>query len=241
MLFGGCLGGPSDSDQGSTDETDGYPPKDAVDRPEERTVDTDSFERITVDGTDVPLAPIDVTYYWYRLRDARFADTRGESSYKKSHVLGAVLSPAPDGREADPVEQWSKEDRIVCYCGCPHHLSSLRAAELIRDGYENVYVIDEGFWEWHDRGYPMAGSEISTQPAVHRIRGRTDTQYAGETAWAWHERSGQREATEIGDRGEYLLELRFSDVSLDSPIRIETPEYDVRAPLRILVSGTVTG
>ena len=239
-LLGGCLGGPSSSGREITEETDGYPPQ-FESQPDERSVDTSSFARTTVEGTAVPLAPIDVVHYWYRRREARVADARGASSYERSHVLGAVLSPAPDGGDSDPVEPWPKEDRIVCYCGCPHHLSSLRAASLIESGYEEVYVIDEGFWEWHDRGYPMAGEEITAQPAVHRIDGQTAPRYAGETVWARHEPSGQREAAPVGADGRYHLEIRFADVTPQSTVLLETPAYRVRAPLRDLADGTITG
>lgn len=236
-LLGGCLG--SGPNSGSKGETDGYPPK-FEQTPEKRSVDTSSFGTTTVEGTEVPLAPIDVTYYWFRRRAARFVDARGDYSYERSHILGAVLSPAPDGGKSDPVDDWPKGDRIVCYCSCPHHLSSLRAASLIEDGYEEVYVIDEGFREWHDRDYPMAGSKVTTQASVHRIEGRTDPADAGESAWAWHDATGQREATRIAADGSYLLELPFSGVSLDSTIRVRTPSYELQAPLERLVSVVVT-
>lgn len=238
-LLGGCLGGPSPSNRTVTDETDGYPPR-FDSQPKSRSIDTSPFEQITVDGTAVPLAPIDVASYWYRRREARFVDARGERSYEQSHILGAVLSPAPDGGQSDPVELWPKDDRIVCYCGCPHHLSSIRAANLLTNEYEEVYVIDEGFWEWHDRGYPMAGQEITTQPALHELNGVVAPQYAGETVWAWHEPSGQREAAPIAEGGRYHLEIRFTDITSTSMILVETPTYRVRAPLDDLDDGIIT-
>lgn len=218
-LLGGCMGGSSRG-----------------------TPDPSSFERITVEGAEVPLAPVDTTYQWFQDETARFVDARGPQSYELSHIEGAVSSPAPAGGEGeDPVASWSKDERIVCYCGCPHHLSSLRASTLLRNGYENVYVIDEGFWEWQDRGYPVVGTTADIRPTLREIRGRTDASHAGESAWAWHEPTGQREATPIDAAGEYLLELRFADVTLDSTILIETPAYRLRAPLGDLLDRTVTG
>lgn len=242
-LFGGCL---SDSKSGSngtpvplTDETDGYPPK-LGKQPEKQSIDTSRFGYVTVDGTKVPLAPIEVTYYWYLRREARFADARGETQYENSHILGAVLSPAPDGGPTDPTEAWPEDDRVVCYCGCPHHLSSLRAASLIENGFEDVYVIDEGFWEWHRRGYPMAGESVKVKPESYTIRGRTGLEYAGESAWAWHDPSGQREAAPIDRNGNYVLELKFAGITKSSPIRIVTPGYELETSLRDLLSGVVT-
>lgn len=239
-LLAGCLGGSGGGNGTPTDDTDGYPPT-QDEQPEERSVDTGSFVRKTVNGTEVPLAPIDVVHYWFLRREARFVDARGSTQYDQSHILGAVLSPAPDGRSDDPTSTWPKEDRIVCYCGCPHHLSSLRAASLIDDGYENVFVIDEGFWAWHERGYPMAGSKVSNRPASYAIRGQVGPEHAGQMAWAWHDSSGQREAAPIDDDGTYLLELTFSGLTRSSPIRLETPAYEFEAPLADLLSGVVTG
>lgn len=238
-LLGGCIGGSSDGADTTTGVEAGTTTGTGTGGT--GTVDPGSFERITVEGTRVPLAPVDVTHRWYRDDAARFADARGEQSYERSHVEGAAWSPAPDGRPSDPVASWPKDARIVCYCGCPHHLSSLRAAALIENGYENVYVIDEGFWEWDERGYPVAGANVDLDPPLREIRGMTDASHAGESAWAWHDPTGQREATRIGDAGEYLLELRFTDVTLDSTVRVETPAYEVRASLGDLLDATVTG
>jgi len=260
----GCLEGDDESSEGGADDTttgettsapeydrngefppdgaptDGYPPEfDEV--PDEREIDPSSFGTVTRDGVEVPLAPVDVAHYWYRRGEARMADARGREQYDTSHVYGAVLSPAGQGGgDGDAVVEWPQGDRIVCYCGCPHHLSSIRAASLIDAGYENVYVIDEGFWEWHGRDYPMAGTDLSTSPYGHVVSGRTERRYAGETAWARHGPSGQREATTIEADGRFSMTLRFVDVDRDSPIRVETPGYTVEARLGRLVDGTVT-
>lgn len=219
--------------------TDGYPPR-FERKPTNHSVDAGSFERIRVDGTAVPLVPIDVAYYWYARREARFADARGRGQYDSGHVYGAVLSTAPDGlAENDPVEAWSKSDRIVCYCGCPHHLSSMRAAALLDDGYENVFVIDEGFWEWHDRNYPMAGSQVEERRSSISIVGQTRSRFAGRDAWAFHDATDQREATRIDADGRYRLDLHFSDVTPDSIIRVKTPAYSLEKPLGDLLRGSI--
>lgn len=172
----------------------------------------------------MPLAPISATYYWYARHEARFADARSQAQYERSHVLGAVLSPATNGgSNPDPVEDWPKEDRIVCYCGCPHHLSSMRAAALISNGYENIFVIDGGFWAWQDRGYPMAGSETTSRPKLRTIRGRTRPEFAGRTAWVPHEPTDQCEATAIASGGSYHLEIIFVDITTIRRFSFELP------------------
>jgi len=259
----GCLGGTfgggdgGDGGDGSEDgdgegsgltvtptdgNVDGYPPE-FDDQPAKRDVDTSSFGTVPRNGVQVPLAPIDVVHYWYRRGEARIADARGQRQYEASHVYGAVLSQAsPEARSsADPVTDWPKDDRIVCYCGCPHHLSSIRAAQLMNNGYENVYVIDEGFWTWHDRGYPMRGNEVSATSKNWVIDGEAAAASAGADAWARHRPTGQVEATGIADDGSYQLHVKFHEVGPDSTVQVETPDYRVEGKLKDLASGTVRG
>lgn len=247
----GCLGdsggsGNRDGDGNATDagdqspsNADGYAP-DSVESPEPMNADTDSFERKQVEGEAVPLAPIEVTYNWYARQEARFVDARGQGQYEEARIEGAAWSPAPDGRENDPVADWPTDDRIVCYCGCPHHLSSLRASSLISRGYEDVYVIDEGFRAWLDADYPVAGSGVASQ-AAYVIRGRAAARHAGRPVYAVHEPSDQREAAFVGDEGIYELTLHFTDLTPDSEIRVDAPDYTVVAPLSELTESVVTG
>ena len=219
----GCLG---DDSSESDDEATSMP------------ADTDGFERIEVEGESVPLVPVDTTHDWYTEGTAKFADARGRGQYDEAHIEGAAWSPAPDGREDDPVASWESDERIVCYCGCPHHLSSLRAASLMAEGYEEIYVIDEGFFEWADRGYPVTGSEVEGAASV--IEGRTAPGHAGDPVYATHERSDQREAAFVADDGRYELHLRFADLTSAAEIRVDAPDYTVVAPLSELTDGVVT-
>lgn len=237
----GCLGG------GSSDENpdDGYPAPSVVSSPtNSREVDTGAFETLSVGDVTVPLVPVDTAHYWFRSRSARFVDARGRGQYDRSHVTGAVLSTArrveswSDSRDG-PTADWPTDDRIVCYCGCPHHLSSLRAGEFISKGYERVYAIDEGFGAWRDNGYPVTGSSSSNQSYV--IRGRAEPADAGKYAWAAHEATAQHEAAPIQSDGRYRLTLHFSDLDPSSPIHLGTPSYELTAPLSALTGSVVSG
>jgi rhodanese-related sulfurtransferase len=240
--------GPRAGDDLPADETpgDGYPPAFGA-TPAARSIDTASFRTVSRDGQEVPLAPVETAYYWYARGEARFADARGQGQYERSHVYGAVSSPANNTMSDDPLEGWPEDDRIVCYCGCPHHLSSIRAADLLNRGYTEVYVIEEGFWEteqhgkgWVPHDYPVAGANVASHPASHVIEGRVDDRFAGETAWARHVASDQVEATEIESDGRFALHLYFSGVGLDEAVTVETPAYRVTAPLSDLTSDVVT-
>jgi rhodanese-related sulfurtransferase len=235
------IAGPKHGDDLPEDESplDGYPPEFDT-RPEERRIDTDSFDTISVGDFEIPLVPVDVAYYWYARGEARFVDSRSESEYQVSHVFGSVLSPAGDHSEPDPVYDWPKDDRVVTYCDCPHHLASMRAGDLLNRGWENVYAIDEGFGEWRERNYPLAGSDTDRVPTVWTIEGTTDELYGGQTAWARHLDSDQKEGTEISSDGSYELHVKFVDVTANSEIRIETPAYSVTGTLGEFANGFVT-
>jgi len=217
---------------------DGYPDE-VAQRPEDREVDTSDLDTVTENGVDVPLLPVEDAYVWWAYRRARFADARGPDQYENAHIDGAVLSPAPeDMRDADdPVRKWGTRDRIVCYCGCPHHLSSIRASQLINDGYEDVYVIDEGFFEWSDRDYPTTGGDGGLETFV--VRGRVDASYAGGNAWARTVDGDQFESTNVQGDGSFALHCKFTDVTADSRLRVETPAWSTTGTVRELTAGVV--
>ncbi|WP_224449550.1 rhodanese-like domain-containing protein [Haloprofundus salilacus] len=223
---------------------DGYPPEfETV--PAERTVDTGQFptNRVERDSgiVNVPLVPVDVAYYWYARGEARIVDARSAAAYDVSHVFGAAQSIAPDGLERnDPTADWPKSDRIVVYCDCPNYLSSQRAATLIENGYTNVFAIEEGYRAWVDSEYPMAGSDTNRSIDVRTIVGQTDPEHADEGAWAYHEASGQQEASKIQADGSYELELRWVDVSGSDEVTVETPGYTITDSLKAMTSAEIT-
>jgi rhodanese-related sulfurtransferase len=197
------------------------------------------YETTTTDGVAVPLAPVADVFEWYENDEARFADARGRDQYETIRIAGAVFSPAPDGTENDPVEEWSTDTRIVTYCGCPHHLSSQRASSLIDAGYEHTYAIDEGLGGWANNGYPLAGSDVETERQTYHIRGTSSPDYAGQMVTLEQINADRREAAPIADDGSYTLQLHYAG-STDSRFRVEAPEYTTEGTLADLTSDTVT-
>ncbi|MCG1003906.1 MULTISPECIES: rhodanese-like domain-containing protein [Halobacterium] len=217
---------------------DGYPP--AYGDPDERSVDPSSFPTTTANGETIRLAPIDVAHYWHQRADARFVDARGQKFYEQAHIYGAVNSPAQPGSSGGGISGWANDDRIVCYCGCPHHLSSVRASALQQAGFSNVFVIDEGFVPWRNNGYAMRGTNFDP-PQEAKIQGAVDPEYAGEYAWATHEASGQSEAAPIAEDGSFAVHFKFYDLSADAPIHVQTPDFEVTRPLGDLTGAVLTG
>jgi rhodanese-related sulfurtransferase len=125
------------------------------------TEDENGYELYRTEGQEVPLAPTDDAYEWYVNDTLVVADARSKVRYDEVHIVDAHWSPAPEGQESDdPLEGLSKDTRILTYCACPHHLSGLRAASLIEDGYTEVYALDNGIQDWVEKGYPVAGTEV---------------------------------------------------------------------------------
>ena len=81
------------------------------------------------------------------------ADARVPSDYEREHIAGAVSVPF---YEPEPYfAQLPKSTWIVCYCECPHAESGSLALKLAHAGFTKVTVLDEGLWEWKEKGHPM--------------------------------------------------------------------------------------
>jgi rhodanese-related sulfurtransferase len=221
-----------------TDENpaDGRPPEFA-DQPPSPEAEPSTFETLSVNDETVRLAPIDVVHRWYLRGEARIVDARGLEQYERAHVYGGVSSPAQPDSTGGGIEAWSREDRVVTYCGCPHHLSSIRAAGLQKAGFTEVYALDEGFLgrpdSWAEQEYPMAGTAFrsGSQANVQQwtVSGSVDSRYAGEFVWATVDR--QYEAAPVRSDGTYELHLKFADVSSETPVEIRTPTDSFERPL----------
>lgn len=201
--------------------------------------DDGEYETESYEGTEVPLAPIDDVIEWYEDDDVRVVDARGRDQYEEVRIAGAVFSPAPDGTDDDPTADWSTDTQIVTYCGCPHHLSVMRGATLIHEGYENTYALDEGLQEWYEREYPIEGSGLQIERQSYEIRGTSDPDHAGEMVTLAQIDADRAEAAPIDDDGSYTLTLHYAG-STDSRFRVEAPEYAIEGTLEELTSEVVT-
>lgn len=80
-------------------------------------------------------------------------DARPVADFQLSHITGAIgisFYDIPTYAEQLPRDVW-----IVTYCGCPHAVSGQAADALIELGFERVAVLDEGFYVWEEREYPV--------------------------------------------------------------------------------------
>lgn len=134
-------------------------------------------------------------------------DVRGQISYDESHIKGSLSKPIP----ITPALMMGipKEAKIVTYCGCPHHLSSIAAEQITGMGYKDVHVLDEGFWYWKDHKYPLeetkgAKSKVS-QLTVSGVLMKDGQPVVGKDIYLKHMKTGQLEATKTDDKGAYKM------------------------------------
>lgn len=82
-----------------------------------------------------------------------FADARAPSDFAAEHITGATSVPFYDAdlyRDVLPRDTW-----IVAYCGCPHAASGKLMDALLSYGFTKVTILDEGYYVWKERGYPV--------------------------------------------------------------------------------------
>ncbi len=84
-------------------------------------------------------------------------DARPTADFLTSHITGA--QNLPFYQIGDYIDQLPQDRWIVTYCGCPHAVSGQAADALLAAGFTNVAVLDEGFYEWEDAGYPVTVAE----------------------------------------------------------------------------------
>lgn len=168
----------------------------------------------------VPLLSAEFAKAFFDQKKALFIDVRGREAYNVEHIQGAIdlsLKEIQNGLIPDgPKDQW-----IITYCACPHSMSSQAAAVLIRKGFKNVYVLDEGFLYWKEKGWPLGGSADPNKPLrMMNIRGRAPGIQAGMAVYAAHTASDQLETGETKADGYFELHLPFYGVADGEPIKL---------------------
>jgi rhodanese-related sulfurtransferase len=88
-----------------------------------------------------------------RDRGVRFIDVREPSEYNKCAIAGAVNVPR-GVVEFATMEGGKLEDKTlecVVYCRCGGR-AALAVASLKKMGFDNVYALNPGFYDWKEQG-----------------------------------------------------------------------------------------
>lgn len=93
---------------------------------------------------------------------ATFLDARTAPEYQREHIYGAISLPIRalvlGDIELDKVLP-AKEALLITYCdGGECDIGLELAKELSKHGYNNIFVLGEGYPGWENAGYPMEKS-----------------------------------------------------------------------------------
>lgn len=107
------------------------------------------------DGLYLPVAQAGEAHA--QKRKLVFVDARTPSDYLRMHIQGAISIPYYDMRDLSKVPKdgtW-----VIAYCACPHHVSGVVVDELRKRGYTHTAVLDEGVFDWLQKGFPVVASQ----------------------------------------------------------------------------------
>jgi rhodanese-related sulfurtransferase len=142
-------------------------------------------------------------------------DVRSPYEYRIEHIKGAISAPVNiiDTYFEKGIIPTNKP--IVFYCACPHHLSEIAAGKAKEYGIKNVFVLNEGFFGWRDKGYPTEGLRKGEKPNTFVSLGfvlRDGKPVKFVRVWFIHKRTGQMEVAYTSSDGFYKSELNFFDI-----------------------------
>lgn len=108
-------------------------------------------------GADKLFVPVDDIKKAYDAKqDFILLDARPPTDFAAGHIKGAVNAPYFEVEKH--LSKLPKDKWIITYCACPHAEAEQAARTLMKNGYTKVKVIDEGFFGWVDKGWPVEKS-----------------------------------------------------------------------------------
>lgn len=87
-------------------------------------------------------------------------DARPPLDYNLHSIKNSISLPYYDVEKC--VDALPKDAWYITYCACPHNESQYAADVLEENGFSKVKVLDEGYIEWRNRGYPTTDNPDGT-------------------------------------------------------------------------------
>ncbi len=168
-------------------------------------------------------------------------DVRSSYEYRVEHIKGAISAPV------NAIEAYFEkgiiplDKPIVFYCACPHHLSEMAASKAELYGLREVYVLNEGFFGWRDKGYPTEGLRKGEKPNTFVAAGyvkRNGEPVKFTRVWFIHKRTGQMEVAYTTNDGFYKSDWNFFDIKPGDTVFVA---IDMPKDFSILVLPKKTG
>lgn len=150
-------------------------------------------------------------------------DVRTRMEFNAEHIQGAINFPIEDVRNS-AAYPFTRERKLLLYCGCPHHLSGMSADILKSKGFKQVHVIDEGYFGWKQQGFgvfthPNAPAQVSMGFSGRVLQG--EKAVANKNIFLRHASTGQLEATRTDAEGRFAMHLHFVSVDKQDPVEFE--------------------
>lgn len=181
---------------------------------------------------EVPYIGADMVKPLYDRGEVVMIDVRGDTAYRAEHIRGALNFSLVMLREGK-MPPLPKTMPLVTYCGCPHSMAEEGARYLRAAGFEQVYVLDEGFEYWKQQGYPV-NIDHSKAGALRKmtLTGFVPGLPAGTRVYAHHADSDQWEAGLLAADGSFELHLPFYGVDEAAAIVVMAGDRRATVPFR---------
>lgn len=151
-------------------------------------------------------------------------DVRSREEYNAEHIAGALSYPFRAIQSTTNYPFQNKERQMLLYCGCPHHLSGMSADILLKRGFKDVKVIDEGYWGWKALNLPVMVNPNAPAKTTLDFEGRLTRGGKGavyEDVLLIHPETGQIEAARTDKSGHFRMALHFYNSSLKDQVEFE--------------------
>ena len=126
-------------------------------------VQSDPNSSVTENGEEsVARISVEDAVNEFRQQTSVFLDARSSEDYALGHIAGAVSFPDRqfDDRIGPFLESTPPEVKLITYCeGERCELSKSLAEKLILAGYENVYLLIDGWGQWKKLGMPVESGD----------------------------------------------------------------------------------
>ncbi len=161
---------------------------------------------------------------------ALFVDVRSRPEFNAEHIQGAISYPYTVIKTAKDLP-FKPADKVILYCGCPHHLSGLSADILKQKGFKDVHVIDEGYWGWKEFGLPVMVNPDAPTKVSMDIEGRASQNgqpLVYKDVFLLHPETGQLEATRTDREGNFRMALHFRGLDLSEQVVFQIQDRDLQ-------------
>lgn len=113
-----------------------------------------------LDYSKIQVVKIDRAYELFNY-GVKFIDSRDQWDFSDGHIKGAINFPEVEFETNHPaLSKLSKDETLIIYCSSNEcGLSTKIAVELLKLGYKDLYVFEEGWDIWVEHGYPTSVGE----------------------------------------------------------------------------------